>query len=286
MSIINLTITNHLVVVTIVTILGLIIGSFLNVVIYRLPIMIKNEYAKSWHEYFNQPSTKYLTLNLAIPRSFCPSCKTALTWWQNIPIISYIFLHGRCGYCKSPIFWRYPIVEILSCITTILVVTCFGINITTMPLLLLTWSLIATIFIDFEQQLLPDQITLPLIWLGLIINTNHTFTSPSAAIIGASSGYLFLWSINKIFKLIRKIDGMGHGDFKLLAVFGAWLGWQALPIIILIASSMGALVGILLVTSKKHQFTQPLPFGPYLALAGWLAFFWGQPIINYLQHYS
>lgn len=240
--------------------LGLIVGSFLNVIIYRLPIMLLRE------------STTPV-LNLITPRSHCPKCGSFIPWQQNIPIISYILLKGKCNSCQTIINWHYPTVELLSCLTALLVAAYFGISIKTLAILILTWALIAAIFIDFAYQLLPDNITLPLIWLGLLLNTLNIFTTPTNAIIGAASGYLALWLIAHIFKSIRKIDGMGYGDFKLLAVFGAWLGWQLLPIILFGASLIGSAVGLVLICRKKAQFAQPMPFGPYLAFTGWLAFF-------------
>lgn len=265
-------------IIIITGILGLIIGSFLNVVIYRLPIILKNEYKKNCLEYFGNESP---TITLSIPRSYCPQCKNMITWWQNIPVISYILLRGKCSHCQTIIPWRYPAIEILSCLTTILVTLYFGIGIKTIVILLLTWGLIAAIFIDLEHQLLPDNITLSLLWLGLLSNTANIFTTPTNSIIGAASGYLFLWSINKTFKLIRKIDGMGDGDFKLFAAFGAFLGWQMLPIILLLASLTGALTGIYLIVRKKYSLIKPIPFGPHLAIAGWLTFFLGQKILNW-----
>ncbi|MBU0743947.1 MAG: A24 family peptidase [Gammaproteobacteria bacterium] len=286
MNIIDVFQIDYLTIIIGAGVLGLIVGSFLNVVIYRLPITIKNEYEKSWIEYFHQKlSTKHQSINLATPSSHCPKCKAQILWWQNIPVISYIILHGKCHQCKAHISLRYPTIEILSCIATIFIVMHLGIQIKTFPILVLTWALIAAIFIDLEEQLLPDQITMPLIWLGLLLNTNSIFTSPQNAIIGATSGYLFLWSITKIFKMIRKVEGMGYGDFKLLAVFGAWLGWQVLPLIIFTASLVGAIIGITLILSKKHRFNKPLPFGPYIATAGWLALFWGQSALNWYNYY-
>lgn len=276
---------NHYIFVITMGILGLVMGSFLNVVIYRLPLILKHEYENECRDYFDHASSaKHRTFNLAIPRSYCPKCKTQLLWWQNIPMISYILLRGKCGHCKKPISWRYPLVEILSSIVTIFVVIYFDADIQTLPVLILSWMLIAAIFIDLEKQLLPDIITLPLIWLGLLSNVNHIFTSPQNAIIGAASGYLSLWIVAKVFKLIRKVEGMGYGDFKMLAAFGAWLGWQLLPLIVLAASLSGLIVGVSLIVYKKHKFNQPLSFGPYLAMAGWAAFFWGQIILNYTLH--
>jgi leader peptidase (prepilin peptidase) / N-methyltransferase len=278
----NILQNNYFMLLIAVGILGLIIGSFLNVVIYRLPIMLQHEYEKDCFEYLKQIAPiKHKIINLITPRSHCPKCDIQISWWQNIPVISYVLLHGKCNHCKNVIHWRYPIVELLTCLATLLVVIHFGIGIKTLSLLVLTWTLIAAVFIDFDHQLLPDSITLPLIWIGLLLNTKYVFTTPQNAIIGAISGYLFLWLIAYIFKLIRKIDGMGHGDFKLLAVFGAWLGWQTLPMILFVASLIGSIVGLTLILNKKSKFTKPISFGPYLALAGWLAFFWGQSAINW-----
>lgn len=209
-----------------------------------------------------------------MPRSYCPKCKNSIAWWQNVPVISYIWLQGKCSNCASSINWHYPIVELISSIMSVLLLTHFAISLKAVMALFLTWGLIAAVFIDLKEQLLPDQLTLPLIWLGLLINSVGVFTSPSAAIIGASIAYLFLWSVNRVFRMLRKIDGMGYGDFKLFAVFGAWFGWQPLPYIILFSATMAAMVGILMVVFKKHNFSQPLPFGPYLAGAGWLTLWW------------
>jgi len=278
---------NHLIFLIITGILGVMVGSFLNVVIYRLPIMLKREWEKDCHEYLKQTiPTKYAVFNLSIPSSHCPICAAPVLWWQNIPIISYILLRGKCANCKATIHWRYPAIELLSCLTSLLVASHFGISLQALAVLILTWMLIAATFIDLDHQLLPDNITLPLVWLGLLLNTNYLFTTPENAIIGAASGYLILWLIAYLFKLIRKIDGMGYGDFKLLAVFGAWLGWQILPLILFTASLIGSIIGISLMLNKNYRFTKPIAFGPYLAITGWLAFFWGQDILNwYLNSY-
>lgn len=267
---INILQNNHLLFLAGIGVLGLIIGSFLNVVIYRLPIMLEHQA----NEYLERKSPiKYKIFNLFVPKSHCPKCTATISWWQNIPLISYVLLNGKCNYCHNIIHWRYPIVELLSCLTAIVTAQYFGIDIKTIFLLILTWSLIVAVFIDIDQQILPDNITLPLIWLGLLINTKYIFTTPENAIIGAASGYIFLWLVAYIFKLVRKIDGMGHGDFKLLAIFGAWLGWQILPLILFVASFIGVIISMILVLSKRHKFNQPIPFGPYLATTGWLAFF-------------
>lgn len=274
---------NHYLVFLIATgVLGAIIGSFLNVVIYRLPIMLEREWEKDCYEHLKQTAPiKYELFNLNTPRSHCPKCKVQISWWQNIPIISYILLGGKCAHCKIAIHWRYPAIELLSCLAVLLIAIHFSVSIQTLAALILTWMLIAAIFIDLDHQLLPDNITLPLLWLGLLLNTKHIFTTPENAVIGAASGYLALWLVSYIFKLVRKVDGMGHGDFKLLAVFGAWLGWQILPLILFTASLIGSIIGISLVLSKKYRFTRPIAFGPYLAVAGWLAFFWGQDILSW-----
>lgn len=268
MNLTDIITTNFNIFIFSAAILGLIVGSFLNVVIYRLPTIIKNEQEQFEH--------KQNTFNLLAPRSHCPHCKNIVTWWQNIPLISYILLRGKCKNCKQPISLRYPIIELSTSIMTILPIIFFGINTQSLSLIILSWMLIPAIFIDFDEQLLPDQLTIPLIWMGLIVNTMHTFTNPTYAIIGAVSGYLFLWTVNKTFKLVRKFDGMGYGDFKLFAAFGAWLGWEMLPIIILISSLIGAVVGISLMIVKKHKLSEKLPFGPFLAITGWLTFFWGK----------
>ena len=283
MEIINIIYSKQPLLILVFGFLGLIIGSFLNVVIYRLPIMLKNDYRKSCIDYFMEEQREQnVDFNVASPRSHCPICKKMILWWQNIPLISFLILKGKCKHCESKIPWRYPLVEAITAAATILVALHFGAQHTkTLSVLILTWGLIAALFIDFEHQLLPDIITLPLIWLGLLVNTNYVFTSPQNAILGAITGYLFLWVVAKIFKMIRKIDGMGNGDFKLLAVFGAWLGWHMLPFIIFTASLLGTIVGFSWIISKKYILTRPLPFGPYIAFTGWLAFFWGTKILKW-----
>jgi leader peptidase (prepilin peptidase)/N-methyltransferase len=261
-------------IIIIAVILGLVIGSFLNVVIYRLPLMLKNFYVKDYNESLQQLKPEVNQITLSTPGSHCPGCKKRINWWHNIPLLSYLWLRGNCYNCKMQIDWRYPLVELSSGVATLLLVMHFPLGFKMLAAILLTWSLITAVFIDLEEQLLPDQITLPLIWLGLLLNSYNIFTLPSAAVIGASSAYLSLWLINRGFMLVRKMEGMGHGDFKLFAVFGAWFGWQPLPVIILIASAMGVLVGLLMVVIKKHSFSQPFPFGPYLAIAGWITLWW------------
>lgn len=281
---INALLNNNTLYLFIMGALGVVVGSFLNVVIYRLPVMLKREWEQDCYEHLKLVApTKYPTFNLSTPRSHCPICQTPIAWRHNMPLISYLWLRGKCAYCQAVISWRYPAIELLSCIMTLVVTAHFGISMQTLALLILTWSLIVTTFIDFDHQLLPDNITLPLLWLGLLLNTKYMFTTPGDAIIGAASGYSVLWLLAYGFKLIRKIDGMGHGDFKLLAVFGAWLGWQMLPIILLTASLIGSIVGIsLIVSQKSYPATKPIAFGPYLAICGWLAFFWGQNVLQWI----
>lgn len=267
-----------------IAILGLTVGSFCNVVIYRLPLMLLKEWRKECLSFLQQPCNQPTKpLNLFFPRSHCPACQKPVFWWHNIPLLSYVFLRGKCPHCKAAIALRYPIVELLSCVSCLFVAARFGITWQTVTLLLLTWGLLTLIFIDFEHQLLPDSIIYLLLWLGLACNTFDLFTTIENAIWGAIFGYSSLWLVATLFKLIRKKEGMGHGDFKLLALFGAWTGWQMLPIIILISSLLGSLVGLALILCKKHNYHKPMPFGPYLAVAGWTTFFFGQNIIHWYQ---
>jgi leader peptidase (prepilin peptidase)/N-methyltransferase len=259
----NLVSVNFIILMVLAAILGLIIGSFLNVLIYRIPLMLEEE--------LRGESSKF---NLALPGSHCPQCKYPIPWHYNIPLISYIALRGKCSNCRIKISLRYPLVELISCLTTLVLTSYFGVSVKTILLLLLTWGLICIVFIDLDHKIIPDTLSLPLLWLGLLFNTTpQGLVSPSVAVIGAAAGYLSLFCIAKIFKIIRKMDGMGNGDFKLLALFGAWFGWQILPTTVLFASLAGTAVGLYLIITKKMRFTEPLPFGPYLALAGWLNLF-------------
>lgn len=244
----------------IIGILGLLVGSFLNVVIYRLP----------------------RNINLCKPRSRCPKCKKTIPFWANIPVVSYLFLRGKCYYCKNHISICYPLVELLSCILSVFAAWHFGFGWQLFSSLLLIWSLIALTLIDLRHFILPDSITLPMIWLGLLINVFHVFASPASAIIGAVAGYMSLYLVAKAYKIIRHVDGMGYGDFKLLAMLGAWLGWQALPIIILIASFLGVIVGVVLILFKdkgRRSLQLAIPFGPFLAMAGIFALFFAGSLI-------
>ena len=217
--------------------------------------------------------------NLMVPRSACPSCNSMITAWQNIPVISWLILRGKCGNCKHPISIEYPLVELLTAILSLAVAYKFGASIQLIFALLFTWSLVSLALIDFHTTLLPDSITLPLLWLGLLISLVPVFVSAPDAIVGAAAGYMILWIVFQTFKLITGKEGMGFGDFKLLAALGAWLGWAKLPLIILLSSLTGAIIGIMMMVLFKHQRSQAIPFGPYLAIAGWIALMWGEQIV-------
>lgn len=268
-------------------IVGLLVGSFLNVVIYRLPVMMRRGWRKECLEFLELPAEPASEpFNLVLPLSRCPSCGTPIQPHQNIPVISYVFLRGKCASCKHPIAIRYPLIEALTAIASVIIAWHFGYSLQTVFALFLTWSLIALSFIDIDQQLLPDSITLPLIWLGLLLNVFGIYTDSHASIIGAIAGYLTLWSVFQLFKLLTGKEGMGYGDFKLLALFGAWLGWQALPLIILLSSLVGTLIGVTLIIATKQDHRIPIPFGPYLAIAGWIALLWGSEINQLYLSYS
>ncbi|QBF83247.1 prepilin peptidase [Shewanella maritima] len=274
------------------------IGSFLNVVIHRLPVMMKREWQSECNFYLDEyhpdivkqvgkgklekPIDEYpQKYNLIVPTSACPKCKAKIKPWHNLPIFGWLLLKGKCANCQTSISPRYPIFEF---ITGALVATlAYYLGPTTQFALatLLTFALIALTGIDLDEMLLPDQITLPLLWLGLIINYQGVFVSLEDAVIGAAAGYLSLWSVFWGFKLLTGKEGMGYGDFKLMAVFGAWLGWQMLPLIILLSSLVGAVIGIAMIATKKLHSGKPIPFGPYIAIAGWIALIWGHDIINW-----
>jgi len=258
--------------------LGLLIGSFLNVVIYRIPKMMQRES----DNYVAQESGKELPhqdrFNLMVPRSACPCCGHQITALENIPVISYIVLGGKCRKCKTRIPARYPAIELLTAALSGLLVWTFGSGAAGMATLLFAWLLIAMTFIDFDTQLLPDDLTYPLLWAGLIININGTFVPLQDAVIGAAAGYLVLWAVYWLFKLVTGKEGMGYGDFKLLAALGAWLGWTMLPTIILLSSIVGAVVGISLIVFAKRERSNPIPFGPYLAAAGMIAMLYGDQL--------
>lgn len=258
--------------------LGLLVGSFLNVVVYRLPKMMERDWHCQCAELRGEDITENEPLTLAIPRSRCPDCGHPISVLENIPVISWLALRGKCSACHAPISPRYPIVEALTGLLTALAAAHFGFALATVGAFLLIWSLIALTFIDFDTQMLPDSITLPLLWAGLLFNVFGTYTDLQSAVIGAIAGYLSLWSVYWGFKLSTGKEGMGYGDFKLLAALGAWLGWQILPLTILLSSLVGAVVGIGLIVLAKRGRNVPMPFGPYLAAAGLLALFWGKEL--------
>lgn len=261
-------------------IIGLLIGSFLNVVIYRLPVIMEAGWKKECSEYLKLENTETDNepFNLMVPLSRCPGCNTAIKPYQNIPVISYLFLKGKCAECKTPISLRYPLIEAFTGIASAIIAYHYGYSIEMLFALILTWSLIALSFIDIDHQLLPDSINLPLLWLGLFLSLFSIYTDTYSSIIGAIAGYLSLWTVYQLFKLATGKEGMGYGDFKLLSLFGAWLGWQYLPLIILLSSLVGAIIGISMVVFTKKDHRTPIPFGPYLAAAGWLALLWGEQI--------
>lgn len=279
-------------------IIGLCIGSFLNVVILRLPIMLENGWKQECLDYLrcytktNGDNNSQLVLaknlqpvNLMFPASSCPSCNVAIKPYHNIPIISYLFLRGKCATCKANISLRYPFVEGFSGIASVIVTNHFGYSYEMLFALLLTWSLIALSFIDIDQLLLPDSICLPMLWLGLFLSLFSLYTDMHSSIIGAIVGYLSLWTIYKLFKFATGKEGMGYGDFKLLALLGAWLGWQYLPLIILLSSLLGVVISmaIIILTKRKHNI--PIPFGPYLASVGWLVLLWREDINSFYINY-
>ncbi|MGZ8143679.1 MAG: prepilin peptidase [Methylosarcina sp.] len=280
--------------VAIIFVIGLLVGSFLNVVIFRLPIMMQRGWRKECLEFLQQipdpesgiiqgcveePITTDEPFNLIFPLSRCPHCQAAIKPYQNIPVLSYLFLKGKCANCNAAISPRYPIVELFTAIASTMVAWHFGYTIETLFALVLTWSLITLSFIDIDCQLLPDNITLPGLWLGLFLSLFGLFSDSHSSIMGAIAGYGALWIVYHLFKLTTGKEGMGYGDFKLLALLGAWLGWQYLPLIILLSSLVGAVIGVAMVVLVKRDHNIPIPFGPYLAAAGWLALLWG-PDIN------
>lgn len=268
--------------------LGLVVGSFINVVIYRLPLMMQKEWKSQCHallELKQQDKPEQSRFNLVVPRSRCPHCDHLISAWENIPIVSYLMLKGQCSECHQSISARYPLVEALSAILCIMAAWHFGVSWQAAFAILLAWSLIALTFIDFDHQLLPDGIVMPVLWFGLFINAfGMGYTNLTSAVIGAMAGYLSLWLVYHAFKLTTGKEGMGYGDFKLFALLGAWMGWTMLPLIILLSSLTGAIIGGLSIAMSRMHRQQPMPFGPYLCIAGWIALIWGETIVqSYLQ---
>lgn len=272
-----------------ITFLGLLIGSFLNVVIHRLPIMMEEEWHHECSVYFDDKITAPKTpekFNLIVPRSACPKCQHQITALENIPVISWLILKGKCSNCSTAISIRYPSIEIITALLSCVVAIYVPYGLQLFSALLLTWCLVALTFIDIDKMLLPDQITLPLLWLGLLLNVSGTWVVATDAIIGATVGYLSLWSVYWGFKLLTGKDGMGHGDFKLLAVFGAWFGWQSILAVVLLSSFAGAIIGITQIVLNKHAKGNPIPFGPYLAIAGWIYLIFGEDLVEfYLRNF-
>ena len=272
---------------TTVSLVSLCVGSFLNVVIYRLPLMMQREWQSECRLLLDdelntnqaKPKNTSEPFNLVKPNSTCPKCKTAIKPWQNIPIISWLILKGKCASCSNPISIRYPAIEAITALLSLVVAYTFGATEQALLYIVITWALVALTFIDIDHMLLPDQLTLPLVWLALIAAVAGITITPSDAIMGAAFGYLSLWSVFWLFKLLTGKEGMGYGDFKLLALFGALLGWQSLLTIILLSSVVGAIIGIALLSIQGKDKATPIPFGPYLAIAGWITLLWG----NHLQ---
>lgn len=270
--------------ITSVFIFSLLIGSFLNVVIYRLPLMMEREWQAEFQAYFQPGHTAAdaAPFNLAVPRSACPHCHTPIAARDNIPLLSWALLKGRCRQCQSPISARYPAIELLTAVLAALVAWQLGPSVLGLSFILVTYGLIALSFIDIDKMLLPDQLTLPLLWFALLFSLSDLArVTPATAIIGAAAGYLSLWSVYWIFKLLTGKEGMGYGDFKLLAIFGALLGWQQLPLIILLSSLVGAVIGATLLTIQGRDKATPIPFGPYIAAAGWIAMLWGEQLTQW-----
>lgn len=265
--------------ISVSVVLGLLVGSFLNVVIYRYPKLLKYQWtaqSKQWLEL--EADSAQEPPGIVKPPSHCGSCKSPVKAWQNIPVISYLFLKGKCANCKTHISLRYPLVELLTGVLSGYVVYKFGWSLQSLAGLLLTWVLVSLTFIDFDHQLLPDDIVLPTLWLGLGMSLLPVFAIPVDAIIGTICGYLCLWLVFQLFKIVTGKEGMGHGDFKLLALLGAWFGWQFLPQVVLISTVIGSIVGVTLIVTKKANSENAIPFGPYIALAGWIAMLWGEKI--------
>jgi leader peptidase (prepilin peptidase)/N-methyltransferase len=273
-------------------VLGLLVGSFLNVVIYRLPVMLERQWAAdsaAANQNAAKPNLKpEPAFDLLRPRSCCPKCRAPIKSWQNIPVVSWLLLRGQCAACSAPISARYPLVELLTGLLSALVAWNFGYHLVTVHALVITWILIALSFIDVDHQLLPDALTLPLLWLGLVASATAKTSDAlpadlKSAVLGAAAGYVSLWSVYQLFKLATGKEGMGYGDFKLLAALGAWLGWQMLLPIVLLSAAAGAVLGLTLIALRRHEMGRQLPFGPYLAVAGFLVMLWGpQWVARYL----
>lgn len=265
-------------------VLGLLVGSFINVLVYRLPIMLERQWQREAQEVLGLPTTQHARFDLCLPASRCPHCAHRIRAWENIPVISYLALGGRCSSCKNRISLRYPVVEVASALLSLVVAWRFGASVEALLALPLTWCLLALSLIDADHQLLPDVLVLPTMWLGLIVNAFGIHVPLADALWGAVAGYLSLWTVYWVFRLVTGKEGMGYGDFKLMALIGAWGGWQVLPLTLLLSSVVGALVGLCLLRFRRYALGTAIPFGPYLAIAGWIAVLWGDEIYaSYIQ---
>ena len=263
-------------------VLGAVVGSFLNVVIYRLPVMMEREWRSDCLEFLDQPAeAEAAKFNLYTPPSRCGKCGHRISALENIPILSYLVLGGKCSSCKTRISPQYPLVELFTALASVLVGWQFGVSVQAAAALAMTWSLVALAGIDIGHKLLPDNITLPLLWLGILLSLFDVFVDLETSVVGAMAGYLSLWSVFVLFKFITGKEGMGHGDFKLLAAFGAWLGWKPLLVVILTSSVVGACIGILMIMLRRTDRETQIPFGPYLAAAGWMTLLWGQDLMRF-----
>lgn len=274
-------ITNEVALYAIVILLGLLVGSFLNVVIYRLPLMLQRDWQQECAELNGVSPPAQPTFNLCTPRSRCPHCQQQLSALDNIPLLSWLSLGGRCRYCKAGVSKRYPLIELSAAILSALAIWRFGASPQLFAALMLSWTLLCMTMIDIDHLLLPDSLTLPLLWLGLLLNVNTLFVSLQDAVLGAAIGYGVLWSLYWLFKLATGKEGMGYGDFKLLAALGAWFGWQSVLPILLLSSVVGSIIGLALMASRRLTADRALPFGPALALAGWVYLIWGQQLTNW-----
>lgn len=262
-------------------VLGLLLGSFLNVVIHRLPVMMQREWQEQCAELRGEELPEQEPYSLVSPRSACPACGHAIRWYENVPILSWLILRGKCSACSAPISIRYPLVEALTGLLTAYAAWHFGFTWQAGAAFLMLWALVALTFIDLDTFYLPDSVTYPLIWLGLLVNLNGLFVPLESAVIGAAAGYLSLWLVYHLFRMLTGKEGMGFGDFKLLAALGAWLGWTMLPLVILLSSLVGAVIGIGMILFAGHDRAKPIPFGPYLVLAGVIGLFWGKALLAF-----
>ena len=281
MSLLQALQTNPALFIALVALASLAIGSFLNVVIHRMPKIIERQWRAEMADANGQTPADEPRYNLMVPRSQCPACGHAISALENIPVVSYLVLRGKCAGCKAPISPRYPLVEASTAVISGFIAWHFGFNWATAAALLFVWSMIALALIDLDTFYLPDDITLPLLWAGLLVNMGGVFVDLQSAVIGAVAGYLSLWTVYWGFKFATGKEGMGYGDFKLLAAIGAWLGWKMLPVVIMLTSLVGAIIGISLIAFKRHERSNPIPFGPYLVIAGMIALVWGEAITRY-----